>query len=285
MTIETRSGNTADPDSTWSAWSAAHARASGDPAGNPPGRFLQYRVRMKRGTASQSPEIERLSVVYLPANQKPTLTLSKPAVGGAIGKKCEFEWTTEDSDKDTLRVNISRSNDDGKTWETVAEGLSGTSYSWDASAVENGAYALRVQVSDAVSNPGHALTDETILHGMVLDTTPPTILLDGQPSISADGRVTIRGIAMDTASPIASLQSRVGESKDARAAAVADGIFDSGYEGFEFTSESLSNGAQTIYIDARDASGNLETKTVTITIETGKPKSDEGAPAETDSAE
>jgi hypothetical protein len=274
MAVQVRSGNTADPDSTWSDWSAPRSRAAGDTCGVPPGRFLQYRVQMKRGTAATSPTLDLLRVVYLPANQKPTLTLSKPADGGTIGKKCKFEWTAEDADKDTLRVSILRSGDGGETWETVKEGIEESSYEWDVSDLQEGTYTLKVVVSDEVSNPGRAETAEVILRGMVVDTTPPTVLLSGKPSVSADGRVTVRGFAMDSGSAVSTVQYRVDDDKSARAAAPGDGIFDSAWETFEFTTDPLEQGERKVHVDVRDAAGNLQTRTQSVLVETGKPKAE-----------
>jgi hypothetical protein len=41
LVVETRSGNTATPDGTWSAWSAV---ANGGAVASPAGQYLQYRV-------------------------------------------------------------------------------------------------------------------------------------------------------------------------------------------------------------------------------------------------
>ena len=41
----TRSGNTATPDETWSAWSKAYTAASGEQITSPNARYLQWRAR------------------------------------------------------------------------------------------------------------------------------------------------------------------------------------------------------------------------------------------------
>ncbi len=273
MQIQTRTGNTSEPDSTWSAWSAPLTQSSiGCASGNPPGRYLQYRVKMKRTTDAASPELERFSVVYLPANQKPTLKVSKPKAGATIGKKCKFEWQAKDPDKDTLRTTLFRSSDGGKTWKPIKDDIAESSYEWDTSGLKEGVYTLKIQVSDEVSNPGDARTEEVVLPDITLDNSPPDVLLTGKPAVSKDGRVTVRGSVMDARSPVVSVQYRIGKKDAPRAAAPGDGIFDSTYEQFEFTTKRLEQGEHTLYVEARDAAQNLGTKTLSIVIKKGKRK-------------
>lgn len=271
MQIQTRTGNTPEPDGTWSAWSAPLSESSpGRASGNPPGRYLQYRVKMKRTAGAASPELDRFSVVYLPANQKPTLKVSKPKAGATIGKKCKFEWQAEDPDKDTLRTSLFRSSDGGKTWELIKDDIAESSYEWDTSGLKEGTYTLKVQVSDEVSNPGDARTEEVVLPDITLDTSPPHVLLAGKPTVSGDGKVTVRGSVMDARSSVASVQYRIGEKGAARAAAPADGIFDSAYEQFEFTTKRLEQGTHTLYVEVRDTAQNLATKTLSVAVENDK---------------
>lgn len=70
--IETRSGNTGTPDSTWSAWS----KLPGDPAGSPVSseraRFLQIRARLT-GQGGLTPLLDSLTAPYLQRNLRPQL--------------------------------------------------------------------------------------------------------------------------------------------------------------------------------------------------------------------
>ena len=51
--LQTRSGNTATPDSTWSDWSAAISTADGDAVKSPAARFIQWRATLKRSASAQ----------------------------------------------------------------------------------------------------------------------------------------------------------------------------------------------------------------------------------------
>jgi hypothetical protein len=68
--VETRSGNTAQPDATWSEWSAPLTRASGEAIHSERARFMQLRVRLA-GRAGVSPTLESLSAAFLQRNLPP----------------------------------------------------------------------------------------------------------------------------------------------------------------------------------------------------------------------
>ena len=42
--LYTRSGNTATPDETWSAWSAAYRKGEGEQITSPKARFIQWKA-------------------------------------------------------------------------------------------------------------------------------------------------------------------------------------------------------------------------------------------------
>jgi len=81
--VQTRTGNTETPDSTWSDWSQPYRNASGDQITSPHARFIQWRARLRatststRGTdgAGQSgSRLQSVVVAYLPRNQAPEIT-------------------------------------------------------------------------------------------------------------------------------------------------------------------------------------------------------------------
>ena len=68
--ITTRSGNTATPDETWSAWSKPYANADGDQIGSPNARYLQWRATLTEEDGS-SPTLTSVTAAYLPRNLRP----------------------------------------------------------------------------------------------------------------------------------------------------------------------------------------------------------------------
>ncbi|HEX9638349.1 MAG TPA: hypothetical protein VGB99_12485 [Acidobacteriota bacterium] len=74
LELETRSGNSAQPNDTWSAWSAVRSADGGAQAAtSPPARFLQWRATLRAGAAA-APELRSVGVVYQRLNGKPDLT-------------------------------------------------------------------------------------------------------------------------------------------------------------------------------------------------------------------
>ena len=70
--VESRSGNTSTPDTTWSDWSVPYTRADGEPVTSERARFLQLRVTL-RGKEATSPTLDTLQVAYLQRNLRPQI--------------------------------------------------------------------------------------------------------------------------------------------------------------------------------------------------------------------
>jgi hypothetical protein len=64
LSFETRTGNTAVPDGTWSAWQAL----SGTNMLSPDGRYLQYRVTLASTNTFNSPVVESVTLAYTTAS-------------------------------------------------------------------------------------------------------------------------------------------------------------------------------------------------------------------------
>ncbi len=69
----TRSGNTATPDETWSAWSKAYANADGEQIASPNARYLQWRAVLT-STSDDGPVLTSVTAAYLPRNLRPEVT-------------------------------------------------------------------------------------------------------------------------------------------------------------------------------------------------------------------
>jgi sugar lactone lactonase YvrE len=73
LEFQTRSGNTARPDRTWSDWSAPLADPAGSPIQSPNARYIQWRATLK-GSRQESPVIDSVVLAYLPQNTPPRVT-------------------------------------------------------------------------------------------------------------------------------------------------------------------------------------------------------------------
>jgi hypothetical protein len=70
--IQTRSGNTATPDPTWTEWSPPLTRAQGEPSSSEKARYLQLRVTLA-GNAEASPTVEAVAAAYQQRNLPPVV--------------------------------------------------------------------------------------------------------------------------------------------------------------------------------------------------------------------
>jgi sugar lactone lactonase YvrE len=74
LVIQTRTGNSARPDNTWSEWSAAYTVPDGEQISSPRGRFVQWRAVLKSSDGGATPELLKVTAVYLQQNLRPEVT-------------------------------------------------------------------------------------------------------------------------------------------------------------------------------------------------------------------
>ena len=79
IAFATRSGETAAPDSTWSAWRDLHGPAVLSPAG----RYAQYRAKLRSDDPRLSPVLDEVSLCYDPGAALGHLTVSSMAPAAA----------------------------------------------------------------------------------------------------------------------------------------------------------------------------------------------------------
>lgn len=74
LRVSVRSGNTDEPDSTWSDWVELRATdGEAVPSGLAPSRRLQARIQMESGRDGASPRLRHLEMFYLPRNRPPEI--------------------------------------------------------------------------------------------------------------------------------------------------------------------------------------------------------------------
>jgi sugar lactone lactonase YvrE len=82
--LYTRSGNTATPDETWSAWSKPYSVSPGEAISSPNARYLQWRAVLKsNGGSGAGPVLTSVTAAYLPRNLRPvmsSITVHPPGV-------------------------------------------------------------------------------------------------------------------------------------------------------------------------------------------------------------
>ena len=264
-TIQTRSGDGADPDDHWSPWSAPSDLGSATPIASPPGRFLQYRIALTAQNPAVTPTVRDVQVSYLPPNQEPSVLISAPKAADRVRTKTDLKWKGQDPDGDTLIYDLSASADGGKTWKDIKRDVEDTSYSWDTIGFGDGAYLLRVIASDRLSNPGAAREDEA-RQLLWVDNTPPTVVaLRSSVAVTPERRATLRGAAADGLSPLRGVDYRIDEGKW-RAAAV-EGLVGTQEASFRVETDPLAAGEHKVQVRAFDQAGNSAQDEVRVKVE------------------
>ncbi|MHB8054755.1 MAG: hypothetical protein ACYDH3_05865 [Candidatus Aminicenantales bacterium] len=295
LQFQTRSGNTAEPGSTWSDWSPPYQKAEGEPILSPKARYLQVRALFKSTSAKTGPALSRLNVHFLPANATPKIArlellgpnevfLKPPDITEAIWglerrqpeagtkkddlgmmavKKVErpgyrtLIWSAEDENGDALIYTIALKKDGDKNWRTIEDRWPEEIFAFNTIYFPDGVYQLKVTVSDALSNPaGKEKQGEKIAGPLLIDNAAPAIK-DVRIS-RADGQLSLSFTAEDGFSPIkdARILLRPG---DWRMIEPADGIADAKIETFQLKIPLPAGADNLMTIVIRDAVDNTAT--------------------------
>jgi hypothetical protein len=294
--LSTRSGNTREPDATWSSWTPV-TEGETPQVTSPAGRYLQYRVVFDSPKAQ--PDVSRIEFLYRAPNRAPAVRWTAPAGGEFISGKRNVTWAASDPDKDPLRFRLTLTRDGEKPQPVELKTSTASTFELDTSKYLDGNYRLTVQASDAARNPEEPLQDEARGEVFTIDNTPP--VLSEPTGIKTDDGWVLKLDATDATSPLAGAEWRVllpEVKKDAKpaaapaektdgtdgvaaipalketkaptpkpewqAAAAADGIFDSRSEGIVarldpallFTPGLKLESGTKVELRVRDAAGN-----------------------------
>lgn len=133
VALQTRAGDTPVPDATWSGWSSDYANSGVGVAGEP-ARYIQYRVTLASEDPAVAPKLKDVSIVYLPRNQAPKVTVSAPKGGECWSGKKDISWKGADPDKDNLSYQVYYSSNRGLKWTLLEDGIKTSEPSADEGA-------------------------------------------------------------------------------------------------------------------------------------------------------
>ncbi len=122
VSLQTRTGNVATPDDSWSPWSTVCTKSAGEAITSPAARFIQYRTSLA-GTLDAAPALQQVSISYLTENREPKVTITEPQPGAIVSKTAEIKWKATDPDNDALRYDLYYSADSGENWQPLGSGL------------------------------------------------------------------------------------------------------------------------------------------------------------------
>ena len=237
----TRTGNVEQPvrgrnDWGWSDWQPLKDSLVVSPAG----RFMEWKAILHSGGSlsgvgvnylpvNAAPVVDELVVVTgarvnpqtlsqnQPGGMPPTVNIAFPSasqnVVGFDGSAAAplqamkdrtavtVRWSAHDDNGDDLTYSLYLRGDGETVWRLLKDQITEKAYSFDATLIPDGGYAIKVVASDAPSNtPTGALTGEKVSDRFEVDTTPPVVSgLKATPESTT--RVTFD--AEDAFSPIA----------------------------------------------------------------------------------
>ena len=278
ITFATRTGNTDDPDDTWSDWSEELTEPAGSTVVSPAARFIQWRATLKTSDASATPTLKRVRLASVQANMAPEVVSielqkgSEPQAGsqqrgGSPRERAQpsangtnhnytIAWKAQDANNDTLQYALYYKATDETNWKLLKDELTAASFALDTMTLPDGRYQVKIEVTDALGNPPNmAQSAEKISDPFDIDNTQPTV---GPVTASAngDGTYRISCPVQDASSYIEKAVYKIDSDEQWQVMFPEDGIFDSMQETLLLQTPKLSNGEHTITIRATDAAGN-----------------------------
>jgi two component regulator with propeller domain len=288
MQFAFRSGESQTPDATWSPWSSWQ---HGGPAGNvaaPPGRFLQWKVRMT-SDGKAVPVIRRTEAAYRNRNAAPEVDSLSPMAPGEVlaraasGSSNVFEtqapdekgiftgleeskaegaprkllrkgyrtlvWKASDRDGDPLTYELRVRPLDSARWVILRKDIKDTYFAFDTTSLPDGEYVFQLTASDADANPDDPKSATRESSPVRVDNTPPVIR-----RLPASGSL-LRFEAADAASPILQAEYSI-DAKEWIRVEPEDGLSDSPTETYSIRLAGAPHGAY-VLIRVTDIARNV----------------------------
>ncbi len=288
VTIQTRTGNTAKPDETWSEWSAPLTDAKGGQIAGPKARFMQWRATLKN-----SGQLNDVSVSYLANNIAPEVLSVQlfPTSVGLFANPAQpvdpniensgvdptvfgmppamqipprrayqkgarsLQWMTEDRNGDKLEYTLFYRGVNEQNFKLLRDNLRDNFFTLDGLALADGRYIFKVVAKDSPSNPlPLALSGEKISEPIEVDNTAPQVVAVGTPQVSGE-KVRVSFEASDVSSFISRAEYSI-DGGEWQTVYADDGISDSVKERYTFDLLLKNPGEYSVTLRVFDDSGN-----------------------------
>ncbi|HYW71518.1 MAG TPA: hypothetical protein VE961_10805 [Pyrinomonadaceae bacterium] len=298
--LQTRSGNSERPDTTWSDWSASYTDASGSQISSPKARFIQWRAVLKGPAgANRETKLDDVSLAYLPRNVAPEVVgITVLPAGVALQQQIQMpidpnieasgldpslfgvvaqapprrlfqkgarsiQWQAEDRNGDTLEYAVYYRALNETNFHLLKDHIRETFYTIDGASLSDGRYLFRVVASDDLDNPSAlALTGERISEPVEIDNTPPVLHAVGQVQVSGDHVRAVFEVE-DATGHIKRTDLSI-DGSPWREVFPDDGIADSGKERYSLELNVSGPGEHTISLRTFDNSNNVGSLSVTF---------------------
>ncbi len=303
VSLSTRSGNSEEPDTTWSAWATVSGAERGGAIRSLPARYLQWRVAFEGG----SPRIESVETAWREQNQAPRAedVLVAPQGHGFRegelqphqepvtqnlpgGQRVEYsapsattprqlrdlpmwarglrtvQWRATDPNGDPLSFRLDVRPEPAGPWTLVARDLAQANHTWDTSALPDGRYRVRVTATDAGGNAvGEELLTEALSQPFTVDNTPP--LVTALEARGEAGALLVTGTAEDAASALQRVEVSLDDGPW-RVVTPDGGFTDRPAHSFHVRLGDLDPGEHSVSVRVVDLSGNPAVRAVRATV-------------------
>ncbi len=269
VSVAVRTGNVAEPDETWSDWSAEQTDPEQAAITAPTARFLQYRLTLAAANTAVTPSVGSVTLRYMTTNQAPEVTgMEVPDLDAVTldnPKKLKIKWTAQDPNEDELTYSLFIRKDGWKSWVQLEDGLTKSEYEWDTTTTPAGVYQVKVSASDRRDNPdGDALIGERISTSVAVAHVPPVVTLK---VIGIEGdQAVVEATATDPLVRLTGASFAVNGKKWLNVFPT-DGLFDSKMETFKFKTEALRPGTHVLVLRVKDAAGNTGSGDAVFTVQ------------------
>jgi len=290
--FQTRSGNTSEPNRTWSEWSPPYTNQGGEQILSPPARYIQFRMKFKSQDGNMSPVIKKLALFSVQINLQPTidhLEILEPNVvfikplqqqdmiwGAessnsdaaqaqnnmhvAMARKAEKKgyqtliWQASDKNMDTLVYSVFIREEHDRLWRVLVEDLKEKIFAFDTISLPDGNYFVKIQASDKHANPpGSSLRDEKVSRILTIDNSQP--VFEVFEANRDKKNLTLRFRVRDSLSYIREVKFLV-RPKGWQIVFPEDGICDGLLEEFEITVTLPERSDNMVTVKAVDSQGN-----------------------------
>lgn len=263
ITFATRTGNTSNPDGTWSNWSSEYTDYISSVITSPRARYIQYRVTMTTSDINATPVLEAVTIDYT-LNSVNSASLSLPADNLWTNNNIPtFSWVFNDPNGDTQGGFVLEIDDD-LSFSTVdiTSGINSTDVSnWvPLSPVPDGPWHWRIRTMDEYGLWSVWSENWTIN----LDTVKPTISLVSP----GNNTIIIPGTSIDFSITDPNLL-QVNYSINGGPEIPLSGPYDIDTSGW-------TDGDYTIVINTEDLAGNVNSSLFFFTISSVAPTFDSG---------
>ncbi len=293
LQVQTRSGNSFEPNSLWSDWSPPIQKTD-EQILSPKARYLQFKVLFRSQTGNVSPLLQRIGLYYLQTNIAPQVKklvilppnevyLKPPDQDEIIWgledispakeekkreekafytpKKAERKgyqtvtWEASDENEDELTYSLYIKKEGETSWRLVKDRLTDSVFAFDTLTFPDGSYFFRLQASDLPSNPtGLELKAEKTSPPFIIDHSLPVIT--GFSVAKDKGELAVAFQAEDSFSSIEKVEYLIRPGLW-RVVFPVDGICDSRKESFKFSVPLPPNADSLISVRVTDRHHNI----------------------------